>query len=367
MTESERFRAVFLGGGPDRLPVYFFGSWGETKRRWRREGLVTDRLTGDAGPQIEGMDPDWEEGLWDCHGLAHSDPIGDGERILLEETEEYLTYRDALGEVCRYSRRGESIPQILEYSLLPTRESWERFKGFLNPDDPRRRPEGWRERAAELNGSGKALVFMGGSLYGWLRNRMGVEAISCLMYDDPLLFDEMVGYMGEYFMRLFEPIVKKVRFDAAYFFEDCCGSAGPLFSPEMYARFFDRRYRDMVRFYKENGVALTMLDSDGKVEKLIPCWLGSGIDILFPVEVGVWGASPVKLRETFGAGLKMFGGVDKHVIPKGEAAIREHLNSRKPAVLQGGYLPIPDHRIPPDCSYEQFLTYVKVFREVFGS
>lgn len=38
-------------------------------------------------------------------------------------------------------------------------------------------------------------------------------------------------------------------------------------------------------------------------------------------------------------------GVDKHVFLKGEAAIRRHLLMLKPAVEQGGYLPIPDHRI----------------------
>jgi hypothetical protein len=29
-------------------------------------------------------------------------------------------------------------------------------------------------------------------------------------------------------------------------------------------------------------------------------------------------------------------------------------------------LPIPDHRIPPDCSLKDMLTYVEVFKEVMG-
>ena len=62
----------------------------------------------------------------------------------------------------------------------------------------------------------------------------------------------------------------------------------------------------------------------------------------------------------------MMGGVDKHIIPQGEAAIRAHLQRLRPLVEEGGYIPMPDHRIPPSCSLEQFRTYVRVFREVFG-
>jgi hypothetical protein len=150
-----------------------------------------------------------------------------------------------------------------------------------------------------------------------------------------------------------------------YFFEDCCGATGPLFSPAIYREVLDKHYKWLLGFYKENGVAFSLIDSDGKVDRLVPSWLGSGFDILFPVEVGTWGATPMNLRQQFGSGLKMLGGVDKHVIPKGEAAIREHLLSLKPAVDQGGYLPIPDHRIPPECSLEDFQTYLRVYQEVF--
>ena len=366
MTERERFKAVFSGGEIDRLPVYFFGTWQETKERWVREGLGTDCLTNDPGPQIEGMDTDWENGIWDCHGLTVMGPIPDGERIVLEETETTILVQEALGSIERYSKLGQCIPFTVKHCLEPTRESWEHFKTLLDPNDPRRRPAGWEEKTEELNKSTRLLAFMGGSLYGWLRNDMGVENISYLMYDDPDLFDEMVGYMHEYFMTLLDPILSKVKFDLVYFFEDCCGSHGPLFSPDIYKRFFDKRYREWVDFYKGHGVALSLLDSDGKVDDLIPCWTGSGIDIMFPIEVGKWGASPVKLREQFGKNLMMFGGVDKHVITEGEEAIRAHLKSLLPAVETGGYLPIPDHRIPPDCSYKEFLTYIRVFKEVFN-
>ena len=62
----------------------------------------------------------------------------------------------------------------------------------------------------------------------------------------------------------------------------------------------------------------------------------------------------------------MFGGVNKLVIPHGEAAIRRELEPLVPLVREGGFIPIPDHRIPPDTSFAQYCTYVRVFREIFG-
>ena len=84
------------------------------------------------------------------------------------------------------------------------------------------------------------------------------------------------------------------------------------------------------------------------------------------MENGEWALSPNEFRKIHGEQLKMMGGVDKHVIAKGEDAIREHLLTLKDLVKQGGFLPIPDHRISPECSYNDFLTYIRVFKEVFA-
>jgi hypothetical protein len=80
---------------------------------------------------------------------------------------------------------------------------------------------------------------------------------------------------------------------------------------------------------------------------------------------GTWQADPVALRRRFGRDLRMIGGVNKHVIPRGERAIRASLEPLGGLVALGGYIPLPDHRIPPACSLDQFRRYVDVFRSVF--
>jgi len=365
MNDRERFRSIMDYQPCDRLPIYYFGTWDETRERWRREG-ISDASGGMTIAQATGMDADWEEGMWNIHGMVNVEPVTPDKGVVLEETAEYRVIRTGTGAILKEGKRGSSIPEHLEEALKPTRASWERFKTFLNPDDPARYAPGWEQKAQELNGRTRVATFMAGSLYGWPRDWMGVEELSYLAYDDPVLFEEIIGHLAGFFMALLGPILEKTRFDFAYFFEDCCFNTGPLISPAIYRQFYHRHYRRMIDFYHEMGVPFVMVDSDGKVDQLIPCWLESGFDIVFPIEVGTWHADPVKLRNQYGRKLRMLGGVDKHVIPQGEAAIRRHLEPLRNLAAEGGYIPIPDHRIPPDCSLEQFRTYVRVFQEVFS-
>lgn len=359
----------------DRLPLLYFGTWPETKTRWHGEGLAEafDRGRGSGGPQLPQMDDDWETSpdgdgcIWNNQGLIEPNPISDAPGEVLQDSPTSRTVRSPLGGITEISKQGSSIPHQVEPDLKPTRDDWHRFKRFLNPTDPRRWVPGHPQRIQELRQRTRVTCFLGGSLYGWLRNWMGVEQISYLMYDDPALMNDMVSDMADYFLAIAEQLLPHADFDFAYFFEDCCGRSGPLIPPNLYRQFLHPHYCRMLRWYRDKGVPFTLMDSDGDVAELLPCWLESGFDIIFPIEVGVWQASPPALRRRYGQRLRMIGGIDKHVITRGEAAIRQALEPLRPLAQEGGFLPMPDHRIPPDCSLAQFQAYLRVFQEVFGS
>lgn len=372
MNQRERFHALMSGRPVDRTPLLYFGSWPETKLRWRAEGLDVPMRDGcNAGPQLAGMDTDWEcspDGkgvIWDNQGLLAPGPRADGIWQTLSEDASTRTVRTPAGGIIQQSKLGSSIAHTIKHDLEPTRAGWERFRAFLDPADPARWLPDWQARAAALNARDHVTCFFGGSLYGWVRDWMGVEALSCLAYDDPELFEEIIAFLADYFIALNTPLLQRVSFDFAYIFEDCCFNTGSLISPKLYRRCYDRHYRRMLAAYRALGVPLMLIDSDGKVDDLLPCWLESGFDIVFPIEVGTWKADPVALRRKHGPRLRMIGGIDKHVIPLGEAAIRAQLEPLRATVAAGGFLPMPDHRIPPDCSLEQFRTYIRVFQDVF--
>jgi len=347
----------------DRVPVWFFGTWHETRLRWKAE----EGIEGIDVPAFLGMDPDWEEGMWEVQGLVNHDPLAEARSVTLEETDTYRIVRGPLGDVKQHSKIGSSIPHTLEYALKPTAESWARYKTFLDPENPRRYPDGWQTKAQAFNLRDRVATFMAGSLYGWPREWMGVEELSYLTYDNPALLDEILEHLTDFFIALHRPVLAQASFDFAYFFEDCCFNTGPLLSPDIYRKHYDKHYRRLIAFYREMGVPFVLIDSDGKTDDLIPCWMESGFDIFFPIEVGTWNADPVELRRRFGRGLRMMGGFNKHLIPRGEAAIRAALQRLKPIVDEGGFIPMPDHRIPPDCSLDDFRRYVDVFKEVFAA
>ncbi|MBN2852521.1 MAG: hypothetical protein JXQ23_07285 [Clostridia bacterium] len=366
MNNRERFNNIFSFQKADRMPVYYFGTWPETKVKWVENGFnYNGSLRSHAGPQLAGMDEDWEKGMWNSQGLFSVATISDLYKVI-EETDDYIITRTSDGSIEKELKKSTSINHAIEHGLKPTRESWENFKNYLDPHDKRRYPNDLNERIALLKSRDVVRMFHGGSLYGWIRNWMGVEEISYFMYDEPELLEEMVSYITDFMIEVTGNALSKVEMDAAYIWEDCCGASGPLFSPSIYNEIFDKHYRRLFSFYKSMGVKNIMLDSDGYCDPLIPNWISSGVDILFPLEVGTWQNSPEKVRSKFGRNVKIFGGVNKHVIPAGKDAIREHLLSLKPCVDEGGFIPIPDHRIPPDCSLSSMYEYIEVFNDVFN-
>jgi uroporphyrinogen-III decarboxylase len=367
MKHRERFQNIYHFRSVDRLPCYYFGTWKETKIRWKKEGFLGDvDMDADKGPQLPDMDPDWEDGLWNCHGLVNLSPIGDLETKVIKKEEHSSIVSNSLGKIERIRTDGSSIPHTLLYPLEPTRESWNRFKRFLDPSDTRRYPQNMVSLAKTRNSLDIVTSFMGGSFYGWIRDFMGVENLSYMMYDDPVLLEDIVCYLTTFFMELMKPVLQVTNFDFVYFFEDCCGSNGPLFSPAIYQRIFNKYYQKLIEYYKSYGVPLALIDSDGAVEQLVPCWLSSGFDIIFPLEVGVWGASPAMFRKKFGQSLKILGGLDKHLISAPEDLLRQHMIELKIEVEKGGFIPIPDHRIPPSVSYSQMTRYIELFHEIFN-
>jgi len=61
------------------------------------------------------------------------------------------------------------------------------------------------------------------------------------------------------------------------------------------------------------------------------------------------------------------GGVDKMRLRKGRQATREWLESLVPFVARGGFIPFCDHRCPPDVDPGDYLYYLDLKRDLFGT
>jgi uroporphyrinogen decarboxylase len=344
----------------DHVPDEEFGYWTDTLTRWHAQGL-----------------PAWvdDNGKADRYfGFARRDhaPVGIGlmpgfEERVLEVTDRHRVIQDASGVTCVVNRDGSSsIPKYLEFPIRD-RRSWESFRRRLDPGTAGRypAPERWEALKAGWRDRDYPLGISVGSLFGWIRNWMGFEGVSLMLYDDPGLVEEIVEHLTGFLLDTTGRAIREVDFDFASMWEDMCFNHGPILSPEMFERLLVPRYRRITDVLRGRGVEVVYLDCDGNILELVGLWRKGGVNTMFPVEVG-GGSDPAEIRERFGDRVLLMGGVDKRALIAGREAIRRELDRIAPVVAAGGYIPHVDHRVPPDVDYADYLYYLDAKRDRFG-
>jgi len=350
LNHRERFHRIFQFKEVDRVCDYEFGYWTETIDRWHREGLPLEKRTN--------RDIELHLGLegWDCCEWL---PIRSGlwptlpERIL-EEKEGRAIMDDGMGGVYLCTTETSSPPHYIRHPLKD-RNDWEKLKPFFDPDTPGRFPLNWDEVAESYKERDYPLGISVGSLYGWLRNWMGVEGISIALYRDPDWIEEMMDALTELWIEIIRRALRSIRVDFSTWWEDMCYSRGPLLSVRHFQELMVPRYRKVTQVLKDHGVDINILDCDGDITKLVPGWLDAGINCMFPNEARH--TDIYALREEFGRRLLLMGGVDKLALIAGKKAIDDELERLTPLLEQGGFIPMVDHRCPPEVSYSTYRYY----------
>jgi uroporphyrinogen decarboxylase len=370
MNNRERFLATMRYQPRDRTPITDFGFWTETFPVWHKQGLPRHvHFTYANSNHVEyfGMD-------FGLDALSRSTDVRIGlaphfRSQVLEDRGDHEIVQQADGvRVLRRKFMG-SIPQHQGH-LLTDRESWEKhYKPRLDPAHPKRLPPDWNSQIKAWRDPARReiLVLPGGSLYGWLRNWMGVENISYLLYDDPAWFEEMVTSVADCIVgTLARALASGVQFDACGMWEDMAYRAGPLMSPAHFKQFLVPHYRRITDLLRRHGVDIIWLDCDGDIQALVPLWLEAGVNCMFPLEVGSWGADPVKYRQQYGKDLLMMGGFDKHILQGPKPGIEAEVRRLAPLVEEGGYIGFCDHRVPPDVPLENYLFFLQKVREIWA-
>ena len=60
----------------------------------------------------------------------------------------------------------------------------------------------------------------------------------------------------------------------------------------------------------------------------------------------------------------MAGGIDKRALAKDKKAIDKELEQVPWLLDQGGYIPMLDHDVPPDVSWENFVYYRETLNKI---
>lgn len=375
MTNRERAKAILHYEKVDRVPVVAFGYWVETLEKWQQEGYVTEEevkgyaTQGDNSPADKsimaklGFDFNWNACVGGNNGL-----MPQFERKVLETSPDgSQVIRDETGLIVRIKKDIVSIPAEIG-TTLTDREAWEElYLPKLQYSESRVNMEYLKKVKEQDATRDIPLGLHCGSLYGNVRNMMGVEELSYMAADDEDLYREIIDTNAELSYKVVKKVLEAgIDFDYAHYWEDICFKNGPLVRPEVFAEVVGPHYKKTTQLLNEHGIDIVSLDCDGWIDKLIPIWLENGVNTMFPIEVGTWNASIAPWREQYGKKLRGVGGMDKRVFAHDKAAVDAEIERLKPLVELGGYIPCPDHRIAPDAKFELVQYYCEQFRKVFG-
>lgn len=352
MTYRELFRQIMHYGEFDRMPVLHWTGWEETMVRWYAEGLPKDV----SQHQFFNAQPLWG-GIW-----THLNLFPAFEQQVLEETEDYRIFRDGDGVVCKDWKHKSCIPHYIDFTLKEAKD-WDEYKKRLQPD-PARIPANIDQRITELEASGLPIEFEIGSMMGWIRNWMGVENMSYLMYDNRDVYADMVMTLADLTCWAIDQVLPKVKVDYAHGWEDICGRSGPLVSPDIFDECVAPGYRKIRSKLEEYGVTLLGVDSDGDVTELIGHWLDAGVNVQFPIEVGAWKGDAHKFRKEYGKELRVIGNFDKLTLEQSHEAIEAEIQRLMPLMADGGFIILPDHLITPGVALNDYRWYLERVREI---
>ena len=363
MTHRERANAVLHYQNFDKLPVVHFGFWSETKEKWYHEGHLTleesltpnDRIPSE---DVVGRKLGFDFGWGVAVGANTTLFPAFEDKILRTDPDGTEYYYNSDGVVVMHKPGSTGIPAEVEHTLVDRASYEEHYKHRLQ-FTPDRLPKLTPERVAELNARDYPLGVSLGSLYGNFRNWAGVVGTSYLLADDEELYTEIIDTVGAMTLQCVEEVLKSgVQFDYGHFWEDICFKNGPLVIPAVFDELVGPWYKKITDLAASHGIDIVSLDCDGMIDSLIPTWLENGVNTMFPIEVGTWGASIEPWRKQYGKPLRGIGGMDKRVFAGDYSDVDREVERLRRLVDLGGYLPCPDHRIAPDAKWENVQYYV---------
>jgi len=324
MNSRERFLETMSYGKPDHVPYFEDGLRKDVLRAWRRQGLSTDTqlLTMFSADRREEIDLDVDPRPW---------------------------------------------PKLWPV----TKEDLKTFSRRLNPDDPFRLPVNWKKRVRAWKKREHVLMmrvhngfFLTMGVEGWRR----FHELMKLLHDDPGFVREMMRLQAEFVAALTERALQDVEIDAVIFSEPIGDNHGPLISPKMYANIVLSSYRPVLDVLSRHHVGTIILRTYANARLLIPVLMENGFDCLWACEVNTEAMDYRSLRDQFGRGLRLIGGIDLDVLREGKEAIRAEVEGKVPTLLaQGGYVPLADGRVRKDIPLENYIYYRKLLEKITGS
>ncbi len=340
----------------DRVPLWeFWGFETETINRWHREGLLDMSVT-----DFFELDT-WELVQIDSGSIPRfvSKTISEDERYRIVNREDGVTVK--------VSRDRPNMIYIgLDYPVK-NRTDFERIKKRYKPTDMMRYPKAWSDELLDYYEEAEHPIGLWAP--GFFRQAqnhwMGTKETLVAFHKDPKLVHEMFSFWAEFLIEAMRQVVENAKIDFVCLTEDIAGRDGALISPRMYSEFILPYEKEVLAFFKKNGIATLMVDCSGNIEHLIPVFLEAGYNCLTPVETQA-GMDVLQLNKAYGKKLRYIGNMSLQAIVEGGEIIEKEVEYKASLVKKGGYIPSTDDIVSPDVPLKNYTRYLNILKTLLS-
>lgn len=322
MTNRQRFHETMRFGKPDRVPILEEGIRKDVIKSWRRQGLSKTNNFSDLFKTDHSYEVDLEP-FFNLHKYptSHKELASLRKHFKPENLARIWIKRQ---KTIRLLRKKDHILFLIVHH------------GF----------------------------FLSMGVYNW---KKFTEVIS-LLIDDPEFVREAMLIQGEHIAKLVEKILQDIDIDAVIFSEPIGGNEGPLISPTMYEEFVLKSYKPIIDVVNKYGIDTIILRTYANIRILIPFILCNGFNCLWACETNSRAMDYRELRKEFGRNLRLIGGLDLDALRYDKAKIRKEIEEKVPSLIaSGGFIPIADGRVRKDISFENYIYYRRLLKQIINN
>jgi len=197
---------------------------------------------------------------------------------------------------------------------------------------------------------------------------LGVFELGCWMFGfDDYLYrvagePEVVHAFSERVLKYQKAVISKY-YGALGRFIHCTTSGddfgtqtGPFMSTDMFGEMVKPYLKERVSYTKKFTDAFYKHHTCGSVHNFIPHLIDCGVDILNPIQPGVYMMEHERLKADYGDKIAFWGGIDtQHLLPRCSAEQVKDEVRRILGIMGGGYILSPAHTIQYDVPAENVI------------
>ena len=370
MTNRERAMNILHYKSADRMPAVHFGYWNELLWEWAEQGKIPRHIAErwwDGSPAERELDEliGWDFNWYRTVGASNSLRPRFEHKVLEILPDGTRRVQNGDGLIERIKPGTVSIPSEDDY-LLKDRAAFEKLYRPKMQFSPDRVNLDYFRHFNETRPMDVPVGLHLGSVLGDIRNMTSVVGMSYLLYDeDEDLFADIVDAYAEMQYQCVKAILETgAKFDFAHYWEDICFKNGPLIAPAMFEELCAKHYKKRNDLCHQYGIDIISLDCDGVTDRLLPVWFESGVNTMFPIEVGGWGDQFEPARAKYGKGMLGVGGMNKIALREDKFAVDKELERMKRLAELGGFIPCPDHRLMPGTKFELVQYYAEEIKKI---